>query len=307
MSLTDLPPELIEEVLTYCDPLDVAKLAQMCTTLRNLVYFAEDSKLWRELYLIQPFDDPRQCIAQDGTPAREPIAWRDELQRIMRMRTIFTSADGFAMLKPGELKETLKTLLNLVCNVPPLSPFGDVSMNHGWTAVMLKGGFIDLLESREGKDETERQLIAQLHTYYGITDEDKKPSKRVLSRVYVYSLRNYRPDTEYGPFFASGAVNWEHMQAIHHVVSMHLVDLQEEADYKFPIFPLSLPFTQSTIPPEVVLDDPESDWAGVAGPWNVSFCFCDHRDLLSASLRYCYYDGLIILQGLMKQMYATLF
>uniref|UniRef100_A0A8H7XQU9 Protein kinase domain-containing protein n=1 Tax=Psilocybe cubensis TaxID=181762 RepID=A0A8H7XQU9_PSICU len=280
MLLTDLPPELIEEVLTYCDPLDVSKLAQMCSTLRKLVYGAEDSKLWRELYLMQPFDDPRHCIAQDGNPVPQPIAWRDELQRLMRVRTILTSSNAFAILKPGELKVILKFILKFISNVPPISPFGDVAMNHVWAVAMLQGGFIDLLENKEGKDDEERQLTSKLHTYYGITVADKQARKRVLSRAFVYSLRNYRPETEYGPFFSSGAVNWEHMQAIHHVVSMHLVDLQEEADYKFPIFPLSLPFTQSAIPPELALDEPESDWAGVAGTWNVSFCFCDHRDLL---------------------------
>ncbi|PPQ71334.1 hypothetical protein CVT25_001632, partial [Psilocybe cyanescens] len=279
MSFTDLPVELIENVLIYCDPIEVAQCAQTCTSLRNLIYFAEDSKLWRELYLMQPFDDPRQCISHDGTPAREPIAWRDDLQRIIRMRSVITADDGFAILKPGELKETLKTLLHLVCNVPSLTPFGDVSMNLVWVAVMLGAGFLDRLESREGKDVTERQLTGRLHTYYGITTDDAKAYKRVNSRVFVYSLPNYRPETEYGPFFSTGEVNWEHMQAIHHVVSMHLVDLQDEAEFKFPIFPLSLPFIQSTIPPEVVLDE-ESDWAGVAGPWSVSFCFCDHRDLL---------------------------
>ena len=101
-------------------------------------------------------------------------------------------------------------------------------------------------------------------------------------RVYVYNMRNYHPDNQHGPFLLDGAVDWEHMQALHHVVSMHLVDLRDDGDEHEYTVLLSLPFTQIVIPNDI--PEEESDWAGVTGAWAVSFCFCDHGDLLSECL-----------------------
>ena len=60
-------------------------------------------------------------------------------------------------------------------------------------------------------------------------------------------MRNYRPENDYGPHLSNGAVISEHMHALHHAVSMHLVDLKE-AGFEFPSFPMSLPRTQIVIP-----------------------------------------------------------
>ena len=283
MRFTDLPPELIEEVLIYCDPIDVACAAQTCSALRTIVYCSDDSKLWRELYLMQPFDDPRICVSQDGRPRSSPIFWKDDLQRIMRARTVVTSEKGLAVLKPGEVKEVLETFLMLVCYVPPWREFdaslSQISLNLVWVAALLKSGFLDQVE-KQALSDTERQLVSRLHTYFGLTQDDLKPEARVKSRAFVYCLRNYRPENEYGPLLASGKVNWIHMQAIHHVVSMHLVDMSNEEPLILALFPMTLPFTQAAIPRGLVLDE-EKDWAGVEGAWTVNFCFCDHRDLLS--------------------------
>jgi hypothetical protein len=101
-------------------------------------------------------------------------------------------------------------------------------------------------------------------------------------------MRNYRPDNQYGPFLWDGGVDWEHMRALHHVVSMHLVDLREDEDeFEYAVL-LSLPFTQIIVPNDIH-EEEESDWAGVTGAWVVSFCFCDHRDLLSEYLFSCFY------------------
>ncbi|KDR83208.1 hypothetical protein GALMADRAFT_113420 [Galerina marginata CBS 339.88] len=283
MKLTDLPSELIEEIFVHCDPIDVSKAAQTGSTLRGIIYFSKDSKLWRELYLMQPFDDPRKCLSHDGRPKSTPILWKDELQRIVRARTIVTAEDGLATVKPGELEEVLETFIMLVCYVPSLTQYGirtgQLSLNLAWVVAMFEGGFLDRLEERDSSTSAERQLISRLHSYYGLTKRDLKPQSRVDSRAFVYSLRNYSPENEYGPLLPTGEVNWEHVQALHHVVSMHLVDLSGDEDFMFAIFPMSLPFTQIGVPENVVLDE-EKDWAGVAGSWTVHFCFCDHRDLL---------------------------
>ncbi|KAF8157961.1 hypothetical protein B0H34DRAFT_706937 [Crassisporium funariophilum] len=280
MLITDLPAELFEEILLRCDPIEVAKIAQTCIAFRRIIYFSDDTKLWRDLYIAQPFDDPRQALSQDGRPVSTPIQWRRDLQRIIRARTV---VEDVSLMRPGELESILQTLLMMVSNVPPWTDqdnLSDFSNNILWVAAFLRHGFIDKMEATKSSlTFAERQLLGRLHSLYGLTQADATRQSRINSRAFVYHMRNYRPENDYGPFLPNGAVNWEHVQTLHHVVSMHLVDLKEDEDFEFAIFPMSLPYTQIVVPKGVVLDK-ERDWAGVEGSWAVSFCFCDHRDLL---------------------------
>ncbi len=278
MKLLALPPELVEEILILCDPIEVAKAAQTCSLLRWLVYSAEDSKLWRELYLGQGLDDPRVCIGEDGT-ARPLVEWRKDLQGVIRARTV---VDDVSKLRSSEGERILRTLIMLVSYVRPWSSERDVrdlresSKNLVWMNEKLQNGFLDRIEEKLNSTAA-RQLVARLHTYFGLTRNDTKLSNIAKSRAFVYWLRNYRPENDYGPFEEDGRVDWVHMRAIHHVVSTHLVDLDEFKDGNFP---MRLSFTQICLPEGVDLDT-EMDWAGITGSWNVSFCFCDHRELLS--------------------------
>jgi hypothetical protein len=284
-SFIGIPPEIIEEILLNLDPLDVARIAQCSALFRSLVYNSKDQSLWRRLYLDQPFDDPRVCVSQQGKP-RPDINWKEGLQRFMRARTVLHNT---SLCRPGERLTILKTILDMVSYVPPLSApdsFGDMSRNLLWGAAMiLRGGtFLEDVDPSAGDEEI--QLCARLHTYFGLTHADAKRAARVRSRAYLYDMRNYRWDNEFGPFDEQGCVNWVHVQAIHHAVSMHIVDLKEDEEFEFAVFPMSLPFTQIVMPGRT---DPDqvADWAGVAGTWRVSFCFCDHRELLSM----CYLEA----------------
>ena len=284
--LFSLPQEIVEEIILYLDPVHVAAVAQCSTYFRSVVYNPEDQALWRALYLEQQFDDPRKCVSLQGYPKGD-IDWKGELQRFVRARTVLHDP---SLCRPGERLTILKTLLEIVCYVHPLAEaeaedFSRISRNLLWVAAVLRGGaFLDQTQSAEDKSVEEEDLCARLHTHFGLTHVDIRHSARVRSRAYVYDLRNYRWDNEFGPFDDKGCVNWVHVRAVHHIVSMHLVDLQEDEDFEFAIFPLSIPFTQIVIPEGVNLDE-EEDWAGVAGLWRVSFCFCDHRELLSMSSR----------------------
>lgn len=274
--LTSLPPEIIEEILLHLDPIYVACIAGCSRLLRYLVYSAKDQALWRELYLKQTFDDPRKCVSPQGSP-RVVIDWKGELQRFIRARNVL---DNPLLCRPGERYAILLTILEIISYVPPLSSPQDLHMisdNLMWVAATLRRGAF--LEEPNTTAE-EAQLCARLHTYFGLTNSDTKRASRVQSRAFVYDMRNYQPDNAYGPFDAKGCVNWVHVQALHHVVSMHLVDLREDESFEFAIFPLSLPFTQIVVPPD---GEESEDWAGVVGAWRVSFCFCDHRELLSTS------------------------
>ncbi|KAG5653754.1 hypothetical protein H0H81_010841 [Sphagnurus paluster] len=272
-----LPQEIVEDLLLYLDPIDIARISGCCNLLRLVVYNPNDQALWRALYLQQPFDDPRKCVSINGT-ARDHIDWKVSLQRLIRARTVVSSPN---LCRPGERLTILETLLELATYVPPLSCANDphnLSSNLMWVAVTLRGSA--LLDEATSSEE-ERQLCARLHTYFGLTTADARRDTRVRSRAFVYDIRNYRHETRYGPLDVHGRVNWVHMQALHHVVSMHIVDLQEDDEsFPFAIFPMSIPYTQIVIPPGINFDT-ERDWAGVEGTWRVSFCFCDHRELLN--------------------------
>lgn len=284
MKLLELPSELIEEILILCDPIEVAKAAQTCSLLCSLIYSAADSRLWRELYLGQGLDDPRVCIGEDGT-SRPPVEWRKELQAVIRARTV---VDDVSKLRPLEGERILRTLIMLVCNVRPWSSDGGVldlresSKNLDWVDEKLQNGFLDCIGTKL-HSVAAQQLKARLHTYFGLTPNDRKLTCIAKSRAFVYWLKNYRPENDYGPFEEDGTVNWVHVRAIHHVVSMHLVNATHSLDvddYKGENFPMRLRFTQVCMPKVVDLNS-ASDWAGITGSWNVSFCFCDHRELLS--------------------------
>lgn len=269
-----------------CDPSEVAQAAQTCSALRTLIYSSQDSKLWRDLYLAQPFDDLRKCVSQCGQPAQ--VDWERNLKRLVRAREVVAN---LSLLEPGELEEVLQTLLMMVLYHPPQSSNADTisvsSLNLRWIVdIFQQHGFIDRAEKMTSLTFRERQLLSRLHCYYGLTERDMEHQARVDSRVYVYTMRNYRPENEYGPFLFDGAVNWEHMQALHHVVSMHLIDMSKETGREFFVFPMSLPQMQIMIPG--VSDGEEGkedeDWVGLEGSWMVSICFCDHSDLLSEFL-----------------------
>lgn len=283
MGIVELPTELIEEILTQCDPIEVAKAAQTCSALRTLIYGSQDSKLWRDLYLAQPFDDLRKCISQNGQPTQ--VDWKRTLHRLIRARNVVAN---ISLLKRGELEEILQTLLRTILYHPPRSSNSselglESSLNLLWISNILRHGFIDHIEDMKVLTFAERQLLSRLHCYYGLTDKDAERRARSKSRAYVYTMRNYRPENDYGPLFSNGSVNWDHMQALHHVVSMHLVDMEDEG-FEYRVFPMSLLQTQTVLP--AVPGEGENvnnNWVGLEGEWVVSFCFCDHRDLLSES------------------------
>ena len=61
----------------------------------------------------------------------------------------------------------------------------------------------------------------------------------------------------------------------------------------FALYPMCLPYTQLVVEEEEESgktegekegrgekEQEENDWAGVAGLWQIAFCYCDHRELI---------------------------
>jgi hypothetical protein len=99
--------------------------------------------------------------------------------------------------------EVLRTLVDIAVNIPPTTeayPPEEISRNLAWLcATVHLGGFIDRFE-RVRLSEEERQLLARLHTMYGLTDDDVRESSVVESRAFVYDMRKYGRRNGFGPF-----------------------------------------------------------------------------------------------------------
>ncbi|KAJ8520831.1 hypothetical protein ONZ45_g2367 [Pleurotus djamor] len=274
MSILDLPLEILEDIVSLCDPCDVAAASQTCRVIWDLVYSQKNNYLWRTLYLAIPLDDPRSCVDQLGNlRTEEEVDWKGRLQAVIRARNVLNDP---GLLRPGELVVILRTLLELVTLVPPMSLYSlenDISLNLIWTAAYLRkreGEFLDCpLRPHLDEESEEVQLKNRLHAYFGMTHEDVKTSARAASRGYVYTMSRYTAANLYGPYMPDGSlrINWVHVQAIHHVVSAHIVELEEDTDFEYAVFPLSMSHIQPVLP-NGSLQSPQ-DWAGVEGEWHI--------------------------------------
>ncbi|KAH9044592.1 hypothetical protein EDB85DRAFT_2070730 [Lactarius pseudohatsudake] len=277
-SLTLVPQEIIERVLAFLDPLDVASFSQTSKQHNKLVYHSGDNHLWRELYLAQPFDDPRLALTPrlERIPV-ESIDWKSSLQAIIRARTVLNDP---SKCRPQERETILRTLIVMLRGATPAPSFCEktLSKNLVWLVTMLRDGA--LLNGTVPLSPTEAQLRAYLLVHLGLTPSDARSVNKAATRAFVYDLRNYFSDGGFGPYFpdGSGRVNWVHLHAIHRVVAMHLVDLRETEPFVFPLIPMSMPYCQSIVP--LGLDLKVHDWAGIEGLWHCSLCFVDHRQLL---------------------------
>jgi hypothetical protein len=288
--MTQIPPEIIEQVLLFLDPLDIATFSQTCKGHRDLVYPPRpgDNHLWRALYLAQPFDDPRRAVTPHlDRPPPESIDWKGSLQAIIRARTVLLDP---SKCRPGERQVVLRTLIKMLRDATPATSSGGndtLSENLIWLVAMLRDGvFLTRHDEAPGSSTTEAevQMRAYLLVHLGLTPCDTTNANKAAALAFVYDLRNYGYDNSFGPYMpdGSGRINWVHVHAVHRAIAMHLVDLREDDSdepFVFPLIPISMPYCQSVIPPEMDLAK-ERDWVGLEGLWHCSFSFIDHRDLI---------------------------
>jgi hypothetical protein len=259
LSSFTVPSELVYHALAFADPEDVSAFAQTCRTYRDIVYGPDDQQLWRDLYLAQPLDDPRECINTLGQPQRDrSFNWRAELQNFVAAAK-FIKTYAYRSRSEHELVQILQTLIGLALSFPP-SHRGP-SRNHLWLHSQLQDGFfITFIRSLP---EVEH-LGLQLHTLIGFTGEDYPRKARVRSRATTYNLAYYRVDTSWGPFRDRDGMttNWTVLQSIQHLIALHVQESAAELEGEKPpsIFTLQGP---EPAPSEV-----EGDWIGISGSWN---------------------------------------
>lgn len=304
-TLEKIPPEVIERIIILADPLDLPAFSRTSSWNYAIVNPPNYQRLWQAIFLAQPLDDPRKCCDQFGRSTFPALGfdWRKELQKIMRARKVVMNP-AFCPLE--DRCDILQTLLGLITNIPQTpSLVHNMSLNLAWVVSLLQNN--TYLDTSFTLSPEEDQLRARIHCHFGLTKLDLTRPSQTKSRGYIYNMRNYRPQTNFGPFMSKEdegedgwrpgtLVNWVHVQAIHHVMSMHLVKdrLEEYAaqakgdvkledeelkDFVFIHYPLSLPYCQTVIPRRFNLDA-ELDWAGVEGMWKCYFCYFDHRELM---------------------------
>jgi hypothetical protein len=262
-----IPVELVERVLTFCHPHDVAAFSQTCHLAHAIVYHPVDEYLWRELFLSYPFDDPRRST-QDArmTDSSASVEWKHELLRRM-------DAERFCFSSKAPSHETkaqavLETFIHVVQQYTTLSDDIHISYDLRWLERILRlSGILDD-ESGTFAGEAE-QALSQLRSYVALSldkandDETncRLRARRNKSRSFVYDLRHYTSDNSWGPYLDGGGVNWIHMESLINVILINLRELPGSRNHPTP--PLGLQATRAYSAP--ALCSSEEDWAGVEG------------------------------------------
>lgn len=274
--ITILPSEIIEYMLTLCAPRDVASFAQTCRIAHLLIYKSSDSHLWRQLFLAVPFDDLR---SSPNVASEHSLDWKSELKDRVAAELTLAGQDISENVRDSALDVVLRTIHHAPAGPMP-------SKNIAWAERVLNPH----LTVASGSPS---QTCARLLAYMGLSQFD--PLDPVLttrdlrsqSRAYVYNLRHYTPESNFGVFRSQMVINsirlyepnWVHVQYCVNVIIMNVLDL-ESPEQVFP--PRGLEATRAYSAPESDSRD-VNDWAGVEGVWRRYVCFMDYRDLHSES------------------------
>ena len=277
--LLRFPPEITEHALLLANPRDVASFAQTCRYARSLVYRSNDQHLWRQMFLLHPFDDPRATsLSPSGSLPDTHVNWMKELQRRFRASRTISNLSS----RPDGLLDALKTLLSIVhsaLQVSSDSPSRVQSHDLVWLGHTFHAAKLYCVDT-QGWSSEEQQCLAQLFCYVGWRDGIKSGAPRSKSRNeargFVYDLRNYTRLNDYGPFLPdnTGGVSWKHVEYIITVIDRNLADLGSMWEHTRP--PRSLEALRAYSAPGVLKRD-SKDWAGVEGIWRRYVSFMDYR------------------------------
>lgn len=280
LAFWSLPTEIVEQALALCHPRDVASFAQTCRAARSLVYNTTDQHLWRQLFLLFPFDDPRKT--SQGFQDIQ-FDWKTKLQYRVHAEMIARSAQS----TPKDLHAALVFLLGAVRSASPVMPgYENVpSCSLAWVMDILKS--TNILQLPTLTRRYTHQTLARLRSYLALTldkydDEEGKSRMKLMrtwSRCRVYDLSSYNKDNDWGPFIPeTGEVHWFHVECIMNVITFNLADpLWHFLDAKPPC---GLEATRAYSAPHATTLAPH-DWAGVEGNWRRVVSFMDYRFVAS--------------------------
>lgn len=258
------PVELVQHILAFCHPWDVAAFSKTCRAAFALVYHSSDQYLWCQLYVNQ-FDIPK-LAANPSATMNEKFEWKKELTSRMAVEVALFRGPT----SETEMKNIFATLIKIINELSATTSSTGSSLTVKWLKRVVSDSL--LLSNLYNQDDTrdDVEMRCQLRSCLAMTLDsrsDKKTfqilsSRRDQSRAYVYDLRNYRASNRWGPFKPGGAVNWIHVEHLINVTALNIRELPGSWANTRPPSCLDPPrFTY--IPP--VEGGPFNDWAGVEG------------------------------------------
>ncbi|KAJ7101020.1 hypothetical protein C8R43DRAFT_1244239 [Mycena crocata] len=270
ISLLSVPLEIIEHILLFCHPRDVARFSTICRFAEELLHRSADQYFWRQLFLLL-FDDPRHApkfLRADPSS----FDWRRQLVRRMKAEHV-----AFAAADTDVRESMLETLVSVAEEARPTPRhIGDppASRNLDWLDYVLRNSHI--LDASSSPNEA--KFGDRLKAYMALSlKEDREDNAddlrgiRTRSRCLVYDLRNYSEKNSWGPYLEDGNVNWTHLEGIINVVETNLRELPPGQ------IPRPPPDLQAIRPHSAPGDYSGQDWAGVEGTWQRYVCFMDYR------------------------------
>ena len=298
-----LPTELVQHVLCFCAPQTLAALSQTCRLIFTLVYDTKDQRLWREVFLSVPFDDLRDSPDHDPTV---PIDWKTELQRRIRASSVVAFTPDDLPLSEEMREQVLDAFEPLVkvahSAVPPFRMDPDSppvpSHNMRWLTDVLARCALFSDPERSTSFVGDSEDLQQLLAYWG-TPLRGVPTGNLHteSRSFVYDLRHYTLESNWGVYRAVGTeqinetqaryiyeADWEHVK---HCVNAVLFGIKYDGTGAFahPPNPAKLLCPPMGFNSIRAYSAPGSfnrkpgDWAGVEGMWVRYVCFMDYSDL----------------------------
>ncbi|KAL8276956.1 hypothetical protein RQP46_010684 [Phenoliferia psychrophenolica] len=293
LHLLSLPPEIVTQILTNLDPVDVA---HFCASSRASYAFADSFSLNKALFL-SLFDPPTSPPDGDDIVGAG-FPWAERLRARVRARGWISSSAAVEQLvsSPEDLERTLAALVDVAeTRSAGSSGSSEPSLNETFLETHLDPATIDELGRRRkgghalrkiDKDVDPNSRVGQLASHLVALHSPTphtlgSPLARTTAREVVYSQANFLRASNWGPFVAGTGgskangvvVDWRKLESLAVVMAANLKEMEgtgwggEEVEVPSG--------WESTRPGEV----PEGrDWAGVEAQTFVgTYAFLDYR------------------------------
>ena len=312
MALLELPQEILSNVLSCLEPIDIIRFGQTCQTAHTLIS-PSNQVLWRSAFL-QVYDDPD--YAWSKMPSSYPTLkndwdWHVELRRRqLAIRTLYrwtpASSDvgdtgdhinallsiidtaKFAGNKTPEVDD--RSSLNLQLLADPHQYYrGMDSLIHNTSVaaplsaqseedITWPGRPMTRSRAMAAQHDLRSEAASRLHVLHGLTNKERTDYKiRGQARRKVYDWSQTSDETDYGPFLldGSGRVNWSLLEGALSTIC-HNFEMCVDGHLVLPNgFCYAIPY-RTLIPPTT-----PHDWARVEGFWLGTYAFLDYAHLLA--------------------------
>lgn len=262
LTILTIPVELTHRILTFCRPRDVVVFSRTCRVAYEL---ARDDYLWQQLWPAYPFDGPgvtssrRQLV---GLPTAAFEAWRVELVRRMKAEFMATmKRKDLSRVSIGDKMDALDTLISVVSQALPALDDTSPSADMRWLDTLLHKSELVISKTATDNPPEIAKRQAHLRSCMGpariFRTGRQISARRNESRAFVYDLRKYSSQNDFGPFDTNTNVNWIHVE---HLINVILANIRDLPSHLTP--PLELESLRAYSAPGQYS---QPDWAGVEG------------------------------------------